>query len=108
MSEVPSTTVDSIPAGAFLLDVREPDEWAAGHIASAVHVPMAQVPDRMAELPGDQPIAVFCRGGGRSSRATAFLTRNGINAHNVTGGMRAWEAAGHPMVSENGQPPTVI
>lgn len=108
MSEVPSTTVHSIPADAFLLDVREPDEWAAGHIDSAVHVPIGEVAERISELPSDQPIAVFCRGGGRSSRATGFLVQNGINAHNVAGGMRAWEAAGHPMVSENGEPPTVI
>lgn len=108
MSEVPNTTVDSIPAAAFLLDVREPDEWTAGHIDSAVHVPIAQIPDRISELPSDRPIAVFCRGGGRSSRVTGFLVQNGIDAHNVSGGMQAWQAAGHPMVSENGQPPTVI
>lgn len=108
MAEIPSTTVDSIPAEAFVLDVREPDEWSAGHIDSALHVPLAQVPDRLGELPKDRPIAVFCRGGGRSARATAFLVQNGINAHNVSGGMRAWEAAGRPMISENGEPPTVI
>lgn len=108
MSELPSTTVDSIPAGAFLLDVREPDEWAAGHIDSALHVPIAQIPDRVADLPGDRPIAVFCRGGGRSSRVTGFLVQSGIDAHNVTGGMRAWEAAGRPMVSDSGAPPEVI
>jgi rhodanese-related sulfurtransferase len=105
---VPSTEIDSIPAGAIVLDVRENDEWAAGHIDGAVHLPMGEVPDRLAELPTDQPVAVLCRAGGRSARVTAYLVQAGIDARNINGGMQAWEAAGRPMVSENGGPPTVI
>jgi rhodanese-related sulfurtransferase len=105
---VPSTEIDSIPAGAIVLDVRENDEWAAGHIDGAVHVPMGEVPDRLAELPTDQPVAVLCRAGGRSARVTGYLVQAGIDARNINGGMQAWEAAGRPMVSESGGPPTVI
>ncbi len=84
---------------AVLLDVREDDEWVAGHVPGAVHVPMGQVPDRLDELPGER-VHVLCRSGGRSAKVTAFLNAAGRDAVNVDGGMQAWAAAGRPMVAE--------
>lgn len=100
-------TVTSIPAGALLLDVREPDEWAAGHAPSAVHVPLGELPGRLAEVPRDRPVVAVCRGGGRSAKATAFLREAGVDAHNLDGGMKAWAAAGNPMEAVGAAPPTV-
>jgi rhodanese-related sulfurtransferase len=105
---IPTTDIDSIPAGSLILDVREDDEWAAGHIEDAVHIPMNEVPERLGELPADQAIAVICRSGQRSGRVTAYLVQAGVNAQNVAGGMQVWEAAGRPMVSETGAAPAVI
>jgi len=106
---VPSLTVDQVPSGAFLLDVREPDEWAAGHAPGARHLPMRQIPARMAEVPMDGDVLVVCRSGVRSAKVVDFLLANGWdNVINLDGGMRAWVAAGHPLVGENGTPPEVI
>jgi rhodanese-related sulfurtransferase len=105
---VPTTDIDSIPDGAFILDVREDDEWAAGHIDGALHVPMGLIPQQLDALPADRSIAVVCRSGHRSARVTAYLVQSGVSAQNLAGGMQVWEAAGRPMVSETGATPTVI
>jgi rhodanese-related sulfurtransferase len=108
-SPVPAVVVANIPEHAVLLDVRENDEWAAGHAPGAVHVPMGQVTQRLDELATafpDRSVRVVCRSGGRSARVTAYLKAAGWDAVNVEGGMRAWAAAGRPMVAEGnpGQP----
>jgi rhodanese-related sulfurtransferase len=109
---VPEVEVSDIPDAAdrppYILDVREPDEWGAGHIDSAQHIPMMELPARLEELPKDERVYVVCRGGGRSSRATAFLTEHGVDAVNVAGGMKAWKAAARSMVGPPGQQPEVI
>ena len=92
---------------AVLVDVRNDDEWAAGHAPGAVHVPLADLPARLGELDLGSPVHVVCRGGGRSARATAWLVQNGVDAVNVDGGMGAWAEAGRPMVCEDGGPPRV-
>jgi rhodanese-related sulfurtransferase len=107
MERVPVISATDLPAGAVLLDVREGDEWAAGHIDGAVHVPLGDVPARLVELPAADPLYVICRSGSRSGRAVAWLDRQGIAAVNVAGGMQAWASAGRPMVAEAG-PPAVI
>ena len=104
---VPSVEPTAVPAGSPVLDVREPEEWEAGHIEGAVHIPLADLPARIDELPADEELVVVCRSGSRSSRAAAWLNRNGFDALNLDGGMQAWEAAGRPMVSETGDVPTV-
>jgi rhodanese-related sulfurtransferase len=91
--EVPAVTVTEVPAGATLLDVREDDEWVAGHAPEAVHVPMSQFLSRLDDVP-EGPLAVVCRVGGRSAQVTAYLVGQGREAVNVNGGMLAWEAAG--------------
>jgi rhodanese-related sulfurtransferase len=104
---VPEIEVDGIPAGAHLLDVREPVEWTAGHIEGAQHIPMNDVPARLAEIPQDAEVVVVCKGGGRSAQVTAYLAEQGRQAVNLSGGMLAWATAGRPMVSEAGETPHV-
>lgn len=83
------------PRGVLLVDVREPDEWAAGHAPGAFHRPLGKLDP--AKLPAADSVYVICQSGGRSARATRVLVDAGIDAHNVTGGMSAWHAAGLPI-----------
>ena len=110
-SPVPAIVVADLPGSAVLLDVRENDEWAAGHAPAAVHVPMGQVAQRLDELSAvfpERPVHVVCRSGGRSARVTAYLKEAGWDAVNVQGGMRAWAAAGRPMVADSSAAPRVL
>lgn len=75
----------------FLLDVREPSEFAEGRVKGALLMPLGQVPQQWQTLPKDREIAVICRSGARSGRAAAFLKQQGLNAVNVEGGMLAWQ-----------------
>jgi rhodanese-related sulfurtransferase len=82
--------------GVFLLDVREPDEYAAGHIPGITLLPMGEVPARLSEIPTDKEVIVTCRTGNRSSQVVDFLREQGFtNVHNMEGGIVAWEAAGY-------------
>jgi rhodanese-related sulfurtransferase len=102
-------TVTEITDDAYVLDVREDDEWAAGHAPGAHHLPMMELPARIAEVPADRDVAVICRSGGRSAQVVAYLMRNGWDqVRNVEGGMGEWAAAGRPVVAENGQPGWVL
>ncbi len=98
---------DEIPPGVTMLDVREDDEWRAGHIDGAVHIPLMQVPRRLAELDAHDRVLVVCKVGGRSAQATQFLCAQGRDAANLSGGMIAWEAAGRPMVRDGAGAPFV-
>ena len=107
--QIPSVTASEVGPGAYLLDVREPDEWAAGHAPGAHHLPMMEVPARMAEVPTDGDVVVVCRAGGRSGQVVSYLINQGWdNVRNLEGGMEAWQSAGRPMVSEDGQPARVV
>jgi rhodanese-related sulfurtransferase len=103
---LPSTTVAGVGemADAVLLDVREPDEWAAGHAPDAWFWPLGKLDGVRAELPLDRTIVCVCRSGGRSQRATELLRSWGLLAVNLEGGMQAWEAAGNPVVTDDGSP----
>lgn len=107
-SAVPTVTVDAVPDSAFVLDVRETDEWNAGHMPGALHIPLGELPDRVGDLPADREIVVTCRSGGRSARAVRFLEDSGLRATNLDGGMKAWAAADRVMRSGHGGPPSVI
>ncbi|MBE1485996.1 rhodanese-like domain-containing protein [Plantactinospora soyae] len=108
-SNLPTVTAADVPADAYLLDVREADEWAAGHAPDAHHLPMMEVPARLAEIPADADVVVVCRSGGRSGQVVGYLMNNGWdNVRNLDGGMRQWAAAGRPLASENGHPARVI
>jgi rhodanese-related sulfurtransferase len=109
---VPTITLADLPVDALVLDVREPHEWAAGHIAGARHIPMNSVPATLTHEPGELTpntrIYVMCAMGGRSGQVAAWLIRQGYDAVNLAGGMHAWEDSGRPMISDTGAAPTVV
>ncbi|HEX6968538.1 MAG TPA: rhodanese-like domain-containing protein [Micromonosporaceae bacterium] len=108
-SEVPSVTVPDVADDAWLLDVREADEWAAGHAPGAHHLPMTELPSRLADVPLDGEVVVVCRSGRRSAQVVAYLIQRGWeNVRNLDGGMQEWAAAGRPLTNESGTPPRVI
>ncbi|HEX5540922.1 MAG TPA: rhodanese-like domain-containing protein [Micromonospora sp.] len=108
-SQVPSVTVPKIPEGAYLLDVREVDEWVAGHAPGAHHLPMTELPARLDEVPTEGEVVVVCRVGGRSGQVVSYLLNRGWdNVHNLVGGMAEWAAAGRPLISDDGQQARVI
>jgi rhodanese-related sulfurtransferase len=87
---------------AVLIDVRKESEWDAGHAPMATLIPLAQVPDRLDDLPKDRLIICACRSGGRSLRAASFLADNGFDVVNLSGGMMAWFAEDLPFESDAG------
>lgn len=97
-----------VAAGAVLLDVREPEEWRAGHAPQARHIVLSQLEDHLGELPIDRRIVTVCRSGRRSALAVGLLTRHGYIASNLTGGMNAWAAAGLPVVTDHNLPGQII
>ena len=101
VSQVPAAEV---PADAYLLDVREPDEWAAGHVPHALHTPLGELTARSPKIERAPALYVICRSGNRSDHAARALAGAGWQAHNVCDGMIGWHAAGRPMTSESGQP----
>jgi rhodanese-related sulfurtransferase len=110
-SQVPSVTVPDLPAelpqDIVLLDVREQDEWDAGHAPRAQHIPMSELAGRLGELPAESEVLVICRSGARSARVTAYLNANGWDARNVDGGMHSWHAAGRELASAEGEPQVI-
>ncbi|HEY7022636.1 MAG TPA: rhodanese-like domain-containing protein [Ktedonobacterales bacterium] len=102
--EITNVDVETLAARkdeAFVLDVREPDEYQRGHVSGANNIPQAELASRLDELPREQPILVICRTGSRSRHATEFLTQIGYtDVANVLGGTSAWRRAGKPLVRE--------
>lgn len=109
---LPSVDAAAVPSDSLVLDVREADEWAAGHVEGALHVPMSDFAARLGEVTeavdGGRRAYVMCRVGGRSAQVTQYLVQQGIDAVNVDGGMLAWDGAGRPMVTDNGNPAFVL
>ncbi|MER7165582.1 rhodanese-like domain-containing protein [Micromonospora sp. NPDC000207] len=107
--QVPTMPVTEIDDDTYLLDVREDDEWAAGHAPHAHHLPMMEIPARLAEVPQDRDVAVICRSGGRSAQVVGYLMNHGWDrVRNVAGGMGDWAAAGRQVVDSGGQPGRVL
>ncbi|HEV7212648.1 MAG TPA: rhodanese-like domain-containing protein [Blastococcus sp.] len=102
----PSAAAELLSRGdAWLLDVREPEEWRAGHAPQARHLPLSQV--EPAAVDQDLPVIAVCRSGNRSGKAADLLAAAGVRVHNLAGGMKAWAADGRPVVTDDGQPGTV-
>ena len=77
-----------------LVDVREDSERARGFVPDPRHLPLGELTQRLGELPADRPVAFICQSGRRSAMATTAARRAGLDAHNVEGGMNAWERQG--------------
>ena len=100
MAEISVTdAIAQVAAGGALIDVREQDEWDAGHAPSAQFLPLSELPERFGELPASTPLLLICHSGRRSERACAFLSEKGYDVTNVLGGMSAWAQAGGPVVA---------
>ena len=106
--EVNALDVSEARADHELLDVREDDEWQAGHIDGAKHIPLAELGERLSELPSGRRIVAVCRSGGRSGAAVRGLRKLGYDAENLDGGVTAWTKAGLPLVDGTGRPGRVI
>ncbi|HLZ70161.1 MAG TPA: MBL fold metallo-hydrolase [Dehalococcoidia bacterium] len=108
MDPVPELALEAAPAfiaekRPFIVDVREPHEYAAFHLPGAVSIPQCELADRLAELPRDGELLIVCQSGARSERATRFLRQQGFaNAVNLVGGSGGWKERGYPL--EEGQP----
>ncbi len=103
---VPEVMSPDLPAGAYLLDVRGDDKWAAGHAPDAVHVRLSELGARYGELPRDREVYVICRTGHQSAYAAQALGGAGLNTINVADGMTGWAVALRPMISETAASPT--
>ena len=89
-----------------VLDVREPSEYAEGHIPGVKLIPVndvssptgKEVPNRLSEIPRDKIVIVTCRTGNRSTKVAQYLREQGYtNIHNMLGGIEAWQQAGYPV-----------
>lgn len=100
----PQVPAARVPEEAFLLDVREHAEWAAGHIPGALHIPLGELPVRYPEIGRDRELYVICRSGVRSAQAAQALAGAGWDARNVSDGMIGWHAAGRPITAVSGAP----
>ena len=110
IDEVSVETVDRAPPNVLLLDVREPEEFARGHIPDAVNIPQADLATRINDIPRDRPIFTVCQSGMRSLRSAQFLRQEGFeNVATVVGGTRAWLDAGKAVLgSERPFPPSRV
>ena len=92
---------NAVPEGAHLIDVREQNEWDAGHAPSAQHLPASSLLENLEKLPeDDEPLYIVCRSGGRSFQVAQWLNGNGFEAINVGGGMDIWFESGLPIESD--------
>lgn len=98
-ANIDAKTLDSIRdrSDVFIVDVREPHEFAGGHVPGATLIPLGQLSSRLSEIPQDKTVVAVCRSGNRSGQATQLLRQQGFDAHNMQGGMIAWQEAGLPV-----------
>lgn len=101
---VPQVPAAEVPHDAYLLDVREHDEWRAGRAPQALHIPMGELGARHPEIERERTVYVICRSGHRSGQAARALAQAGWDACNVSDGMIGWQAAGRPMEGDSGAP----
>ncbi len=95
---------DASPIPFMLLDVRTPEEYAAGHIKGAKLIPVQQLAAHLDEVPKDRQVYVYCHSGRRSARAAKLLAAHGFTrVENMLGGIVAWKEAGYPVVRGGGK-----
>lgn len=86
--------------GAFILDVRQPEEWNEYHVPGSTLIPLGELDKHVKELPHDKPIVVVCRSGNRSATGRDILIKAGLTqVTSLAGGLTQWKAAGHPTVT---------
>jgi rhodanese-related sulfurtransferase len=93
----PQSAARLIESGAALIDVRAADEYEAGHLAGARHVPLERLSAESAGIERNGPVVFYCRGGERSATAAAAFEESGFDAHSIEGGLVAWAQAGLPL-----------
>jgi rhodanese-related sulfurtransferase len=99
----PQQVSELIHAGGIqLIDVREPEEYEGGRIAGARHVPLGELVAQAETIDRDRPVVFYCRSGARSAMATEAFRGAGFDAHNMTGGLFDWDAAGLPLEPDGG------
>jgi len=105
---MPTVSAADIAPDAYLLDVREQDEWDAGHAPDAHHVSMSTLISRIDEVPTDGQVVVICRHGQRSAQVVNYLVAQGRdNVANFDGGIVDWVSAGLPLVADDGRDPYI-
>lgn len=87
-----------------IVDVREPEEWNAGRIEDAVHIPMGEVTSKLDEIPRDRKVITVCRSGNRSGKVADFLRAQGYDAENMADGMQRWAEQSLPFTTPDGEP----
>lgn len=97
-------TVQANRQDVQVLDVREDDEWTAGRIDGAVHIPLGELESRVDELDRNRPVVTVCRSGGRAGKAAEFLSGAGLNAEIMDGGMTQWAKDKLPFATSDGRP----
>ena len=111
-TRIPSVDVEQAQAmmatGAEMIDVREPQEWAAGHCGHSVHVPLAQLSTSTSWTTRTRPVIVVSRTGRRAADAVRRLRAAGVDARRLHGGLRAWLAFGQPLESDDDHTPRVL
>jgi rhodanese-related sulfurtransferase len=109
VSQVACTDAQALQAmDVVLLDVRNPDEYEAGHAPDVMFIPLGELEARVGELDPTIPIVAICRLGGRSQAAAEFLTAQGFIVANMTGGMAAWSSDGLNVLTDEGTQGIVI
>jgi rhodanese-related sulfurtransferase len=108
IQEVDVTDASAGGAHSVLLDVREADEWEAGHAPGAQWVPLRDLESARFRIPINRRIVCVCRSGARSAKATAQLVQWGFDAVNMAGGMKAWAAQGLAVVRDDDSAGEVI
>jgi rhodanese-related sulfurtransferase len=99
----PQQLSELLTAGeAQVVDVREDDEWSAGRMASARHIVLSTLVEQASSIERERPVVFVCRSGARSAMATEAFVASGYDAHNLTGGLQAWVAAGLPLEPAGG------
>ena len=99
----PKRVAELLEAGeAQVIDVRDSDEWAAGHVPGALHVFITEVSERAGEIDRDRTVVFQCAGGNRSAMVADAFRGDGYDAYNMAGGLRAWEEAGLPLEGDEG------
>ena len=105
---LPENLENLLSEGYKLIDVREQDEWDAGHHEEAKHVPMGTIPEKINDFNSNEKYIIICRSGGRSGRVCSFMEEEGLSPLNLKGGMNKLSPASKKIVNSNGGTGTVI